>query len=32
MALSAQWEIRELARKMLQEARKVAPLMFEHIE
>lgn len=32
MAPSAQWEIRELARKMLQEARKVAPLMFEHIE
>jgi len=32
MASSAQWEIRELARKMLQEVRKVAPVMFEHIE
>ena len=32
MAPSAQWEIRELARKMLQEVRKVAPAMFEHIE
>lgn len=26
---SAQWEIRELAEKMLQEVRKVAPIMFE---
>jgi len=30
MAPSAQWEIRELAQKMLQEVRKVAPVMFEH--
>lgn len=32
LASSAQWEIRELARKMLAEARKVAPVMFERIE
>lgn len=32
MAHSAQWEIRELAQKMLQEVRKVAPVMFEHVE
>jgi len=32
MAPSAQWEIRELAQKMLQEVREVAPVMFEHIE
>lgn len=32
MARSAQWEIRELAQKMLQEVREVAPVMFEHIE
>jgi len=32
LSSSAQWEIRELARKMLQEVKKVAPIMFEHIE
>lgn len=32
LASSAQWEIRELARRMLQEVKKVAPVMFEQIE
>lgn len=32
LASSAQWEIKELARRMLQEVRKVAPVMFEQIE
>jgi len=32
MVPSAQWEIRELAQKMLQKVGKVAPVMFEHIE
>ncbi|HKZ93104.1 MAG TPA: FAD-dependent thymidylate synthase [Candidatus Bathyarchaeia archaeon] len=32
LAASAQWEIRVLAQKMLQEVRKVAPRMFENIE
>lgn len=32
LAPSAQWEIRELARRMLQEVRKVAPVMFENVE
>jgi len=32
LASSAQWEIRELAQRMLQEVRKVAPVMFEHVE
>jgi len=29
---SAQWEIRELARRMLQEVRKIAPIVFENVE
>jgi len=29
---SSQWEIRDLAEKMLQEAKKVAPIMFEDTE
>lgn len=32
LSASAQWEIRELARRMLQEVRKVAPVMFEHVK
>jgi len=32
LAPSAQWEIRELARKMLREVKVVAPIMFEHLE
>ncbi len=32
LASSAQWEIRELARRMLQEVKKIAPVMFEHLE
>ena len=30
LAASAQWEIRELAQRMLQEVKKVAPVMFEN--
>jgi len=32
LASSAQWEIRELARRMLQEVKKIAPVMFEQID
>ncbi len=32
LASSAQWEIRELARRMLQEVKKIAPVMFEQLE
>ncbi len=32
LAPSAQWEIRNLARRMLQEVEKVAPVMFERAE
>ena len=32
LASSAQWEICALARRMLQEVRKVAPIMFEDVE
>jgi len=32
LASSAQWEIRDLARIMLQEVKKVAPVMFEQVE
>lgn len=32
LAPSAQWEIRELARNILQEVKKAAPVMFEHLE
>lgn len=32
LATSAQWEIRELAQRMLHEVRKVAPTMFENME
>ena len=29
---SAQWEIRELTRRMLQEVKRAAPILFEHAE
>lgn len=32
LASSAQWEIRELARRMLQEVKEIAPVMFEQLE
>jgi len=32
LAPSAQWEIRELAQRMLQEVRKIAPVVFENVE
>jgi len=32
LAASAQWEIRELAQKMLQEVKKVAPTLFKNTE
>jgi len=32
LASSAQWEIRELALKMLEKVKEVAPVMFEHPE
>lgn len=32
LASSAQWEIRDLARRMLQEVKKVAPVLFERAE
>jgi len=32
LASSAQWEIRELAQRMLQEVRKAAPIVFENVE
>lgn len=32
LASSAQWEIREVARRMLEEVKTVAPVMFENVE